>query len=157
MLLEVHVLRYIVQMRPSMIAYLKCGQCGQPPPLPLLHTPPLRRLLDPFTIPSPGFLLCVYYTKHRCRVPMLDPSHSTQLRRNTTNPTTQQTELTSAFENLRCQIRSRSLTPINVTFPQCLVDLPREQLSSEVLTSLGLTSEVLPQYIRDQMEHLGPM
>jgi hypothetical protein len=90
------------------------------------------------------------------------PSRSTRLRRGTPSPATHKTVLASsvpASETLRrrSQSRSRAPTPINVTFPQRLADLPRKQISPEVLAPLGFTSEVPPQYIRDRMERLGPM
>ena len=47
--------------------------------------------------------------------------------------------------------------PINVLFPQRLPELPRKQISSNVLSSLGFTPEVPSQYICNQMERLGPM
>jgi hypothetical protein len=52
--------------------------------------------------------------------------------------------------------QSHSSLPISVTFPRRLPDLPRRQISSEVLASLGFSSEVPAQYIRDQMERLAP-
>jgi hypothetical protein len=55
------------------------------------------------------------------------------------------------------QPQSRASVPIDVTFPRRLAELPRKQISSEVLASLGYTPEVPSQYIRDQMERLGPM
>lgn len=50
-----------------------------------------------------------------------------------------------------------STVPIDVTFPRRLSELPHKQISPEVLASLGYTAEVPSQYIRDQMERLGPM
>jgi hypothetical protein len=52
--------------------------------------------------------------------------------------------------------QSHSSVPINVTFPRRLPDLPRKQISSEVLASLGFSSEVPTQYIRDRIERLAP-
>ena len=54
------------------------------------------------------------------------------------------------------QPQSQPSVPIDVTFPRCLPELPRKQISPEVLASLGYTPEVPSQYIRDQMERLGP-
>ena len=66
-----------------------------------------------------------------------------------------------ASENLRRQSQSQSQsctsTPINVTFLQRLANLPHKQINLEVLTSLGFTPEVPPQYICDRMEPLGPI
>ncbi|KAI9444161.1 hypothetical protein H4582DRAFT_1919744 [Lactarius indigo] len=45
--------------------------------------------------------------------------------------------------------------PISVTFPRRLPDLPRKQISAEVLSSLGFTPQVPTQYIRDQMDRLS--
>ena len=55
------------------------------------------------------------------------------------------------------QPQSHTPVPIDVTFPRRLAELPRKQISPEVLASLGYTPEVPSQYIRDQMERLGPM
>jgi len=82
-----------------------------------------------------------------------------RLRRDSPSSTTQQTVSASsacASETLCRRSRSRTPIPISVTFPQRLPDLPRKQISSEVLASLGFTPEVPPQYIRDRMESLGP-
>lgn len=57
----------------------------------------------------------------------------------------------------RSRSQSHASVPISVSFPRRLPVLPRKQMSSEVLASLGFTSEVPSQYIRDQMERLGPM
>lgn len=46
--------------------------------------------------------------------------------------------------------------PISVTFPRRLPDLPRKQISAEVLSSLGFTPQIPTQYIRDQMDQLSP-
>ena len=80
-------------------------------------------------------------------------------RRHSPSSTTQQTVTASsacAPEILCRRSRSRTPIPISVTFPQRLPDLPRKQVSSEVLASLGFTPEVPLQYIRDRMESLGP-
>jgi hypothetical protein len=87
------------------------------------------------------------------------PRSTQQRRRISPNPATQQTVLSSsacASETLRRRSRSHTPIPINVTFPQRLPDLPRKEIGSEVLASLGYTPEVPPQYIRDRMESLGP-
>lgn len=55
------------------------------------------------------------------------------------------------------QPQSHASVPVDVTFPRRLPELPRTQISPEVLASLGYTPEVPSQYIRDQMERLGPM
>ena len=48
------------------------------------------------------------------------------------------------------------LSQLMLRFPRRLPDLPRKQISPEVLASLSYTPEVPSQYIRDQMECLGP-
>ena len=55
------------------------------------------------------------------------------------------------------QPQSHASNPVDVTFPRRLPELPCEQVSLEVLESLGYTPEVPSQYTHDQMEHLGPM
>jgi hypothetical protein len=62
-----------------------------------------------------------------------------------------------ASKSQRPQSPPQSHSPINVTFSRRLPELPRKQISSEVLESIGFTPEVPSQYIRDQMERLGPM
>jgi hypothetical protein len=90
----------------------------------------------------------------------LPPSHrSTRLRRISLTPATRQTVVPSSCstpETQRRRSQSRSHTPINVTFPQHLPELPRKQISSEVFASLGFSSDVPHQYARDRMECLGP-
>ena len=92
----------------------------------------------------------------------LPSSHRpTRPKRTPPTPTTRRTSVPSSCstpEAQRCRSQSRSRTPvpINVTFPQHLPDLPRKQISSEVLASLGFASDVPPQYARDRMECLGP-
>jgi hypothetical protein len=88
----------------------------------------------------------------------------TRRRHKVANPATRQSLLASAAPAAECQCpqprsqpRSPVPVPINVTFPRRLPDLPRQQISSEVLESLGFTPEVPSQYIRDRMERLGPM
>ena len=55
------------------------------------------------------------------------------------------------------QSQPQSPSPINVTFPRRLPGLPHKQIGSEVLASIRFRREVPLQYIRDQMECLGPM
>jgi hypothetical protein len=52
------------------------------------------------------------------------------------------------------QPQSHASVPIDVTFPRHVPELPRKQISPEVLASLGYTSEVPSQYICDQMQCL---
>ena len=84
-----------------------------------------------------------------------------RLRHKAANPASQQTFASSApASESQCphsQSQPQSPSPINVTFPRRLPELPRKQISSEVLASIGFTPEVPSQYIRDQMERLGPM
>lgn len=90
----------------------------------------------------------------------LPSSHrSTRLRRISPTPATRQTVVPSSCstpETQRRRSQSRSRTPINVTFPQHLPELPRKQISSEVFASLGFAPDVPHQYARDRMECLGP-
>ena len=91
----------------------------------------------------------------------LPSSHrSTRLRRISPTPATRPTVVPSSScstpEAQRRRSKSRSRTPINVTFPQHLPDLPCKQISSEVFASLGFSSDVPHQYARDRMECLGP-
>ncbi|KAF8268334.1 hypothetical protein EI94DRAFT_1727976 [Lactarius quietus] len=58
-------------------------------------------------------------------------------------PTTRDTQIQSAV-------------PISVTFPRRLPDLPRKQITAEVLSSLGFAPQIPTQYIRDQMGRLSP-
>ena len=55
------------------------------------------------------------------------------------------------------QSHPHTSVPIDVTFPRRLPELPRKQVSPEVLASLNYAPDVPSQYIRDQMERLGPM
>ena len=72
------------------------------------------------------------------------------------NPVAQKTPSASPTPASETQPQSHASVPIDVTFPRRLPDLPRKQISPEVLASLGYTPEVPSQYIRDQMERLGP-
>jgi hypothetical protein len=88
----------------------------------------------------------------------------TRLHHKAANPVTQKTLSASpipVFEGQKpqspSQPQSHAPVPIDVTFPRRLPELPRKQISPEVLASLGYTPEVPSQYIRDQMERLGPM
>jgi len=98
------------------------------------------------------------------RFTSLPSSHrSTRPRRTSPTLATQRTVVPSSCSTpeaprrrSQSQSRSRTPIPINVTFPQHLPDLPRKQISSEVLASLGFASGVPPQYARDRMECLGP-
>ncbi len=53
-------------------------------------------------------------------------------------------------------VQVQSSVPTGVTFPRCLPDLPRKQISAEILSSLGFAPQVPTQYIRDQMDRLSP-
>jgi hypothetical protein len=88
----------------------------------------------------------------------------TRLRHKVTSPTAQQTLFATTTPASECQCphsqsqpSSHAPVPINVTFPRRLPELPRKQISSDVLASLGFTPDVPSQYIRDRMERLGPM
>ena len=86
----------------------------------------------------------------------------TRLRAKAANPAAQTllapTAPVSESQGSHSQPQSQSAPhPINVSFPRRLPELPRKQISSDVLSSLGFTPEVPSQYIRDQMERLGPM
>ncbi|KAF8500244.1 hypothetical protein F5888DRAFT_1680424 [Russula emetica] len=88
----------------------------------------------------------------------------TRLQHKAANPVTQKTlsaPATPASEGQNPQSpslpQSHVSIPIDVTFPRRLPELPRKQISPEVLASLGYTPEVPSQYIRDQMERLGPI
>lgn len=88
----------------------------------------------------------------------------TRLHHKATIPVAQKTLSASATPVLEgqdpqspSQPQSRPSVSIDVTFPRHLPELPRKQISPEVLASLGYTPEVPSQYIRDQMERLGPM
>jgi hypothetical protein len=83
------------------------------------------------------------------------PSRSTRSRGKCVNtPKTRHTSATSITQTRGTQIQSS--VPISVTFPRCLPDLPRKQISAEVLSSLGFAPQVPTQYIRDQMDRLSP-
>ncbi len=84
----------------------------------------------------------------------------TRLQHKAANPVPRQTPFASATpasESQSPQSSSHASVPINVTFPRRLPELPRKQISPEVLASLGFAPEVPSQYIRDQMERLGSM
>lgn len=88
----------------------------------------------------------------------------TRLHHKAANPVAQKTlsaSVTPASEGQNpqspSQPHSHASVPVDVTFPRRLPELPRKQISPEVLASLGYTPEVPSQYIRDQMERLGPM
>jgi hypothetical protein len=88
----------------------------------------------------------------------------TRLHHKASNPVAQKTlpaSATPASEGQSpqspSQPQSHASVPVDVTFPRRLPELPRKQISPEVLASLGYTPEVPSQYIRDQMERLAPM
>jgi hypothetical protein len=78
-------------------------------------------------------------------------------RHKVTSPAARQGLAAPASDPPTSQPQSPVPFPINVTFPRRLPDLPRQQISQDVLASLGFTQDVPSQYIRDQMERLGPM
>ena len=84
-----------------------------------------------------------------------NPSRSTRPRgKCATTPKIPHTPATSITPTRDTQ--TQPSVPISVTFPRRLPDLPRNQISAEVLSSLGFASQVPTQYIRDQMDHLSP-
>ena len=88
--------------------------------------------------------------------------HFVRLRHKAANPAATQLTFTSSVpaSESQCphsQSQPQSPSPINVTFSQRLPGLPRKQIGSEVLVSIGFRPEVPSQYIRDQIECLGPM
>ena len=83
-------------------------------------------------------------------------SRSTRSRGKCTNtPKIHHTSTTTSITPTR-DTQSQSSVPISVTFPRRLPDLPRKQISAEVLSSLGFAPQVPAQYIRDQMDRLSP-
>ena len=97
-------------------------------------------------------------------LPFSHRSHprSARLRHKAANPAAAQLTFTSSVpasesECPHSQSQPQSPSPINVTFPRRLPGLPRKQIGSEVLASIGFRPEVPLQYIRDQMECVGPM
>ena len=122
----------------------------------LLSDPKRRRRISVRSTPLP-FSSILQPFSHRSH-PRL-----TRLHHKAANPVAQKTP-TSATPSSEgfdpqspSQPKSHASTPVDVTFPRRLPELPRKQVSSEVLESLGYTPEVPSQYIRDQMERLGPM
>ncbi|KAI9507267.1 hypothetical protein F5148DRAFT_1149874 [Russula earlei] len=97
------------------------------------------------------------------RFPSLTFSHrglhrSTPLGHKNAHSATKQTQTVLARASSSPESQPTPPVSINVTFPRHLDELPRKQISNEVLASLGFTSEEVPcQYIRDRMQRISPI